>query len=774
MKKNTYKLFYTLTIIFSFAHASSSYTINNIIVGPKSGDPKDKFSLVFELNNTGNTEQNWKLGFYMPRSFRTTSTMNTKLQMSICEVTTKKHKNCAPLSYQRANFTDNDLSTVFTTILAPTIHYPLQHNKKYTIQLLHDSSRMPQNYSALPQSFFIINSHDQVINIATTPSDYTLTSLNSQDIQQKVMQHIADEWESSNNITPQLNIVPSPQQVSFNNPNSFFDLSHNLTIHNLSTISAQQLSFWQNYLAQDFNQTITSDTKSSNSGIILVNIKDKKLGSPEGYIINITNNKITVQAANDAGFFYALQTLRQLWQASPNLPSVTIMDYPRFKYRGILLDTARHFFSVAEIENFLDIMAANKLNTLHLHLSDDEGFRLQIPAYPELTTIGAKRGYGLSIGTMGMIQQNLSKSNSNAFSADTIQQGSYSPNDIKNLINYANARQITIIPEIDIPGHSRSLMKSLPNSLYEPNDTSDYNGFGDNALPVCAYNSSSQLGQNFTPTIQNIIKYTANAFNNQETLYAQNNEVSIGGDEVGERTWSKSPECDKVPWNSMNQLEKEHYFISLLANDLNKNNIKLSGWHEFILTDAGNIDSLAINPNAVGHVWQWGTFKEAQAKAQTLANNNYPTILAYSNNLYFDMTYTADIREPGLYWAGKSVDTFAALNSARKASKTQNNTQHPENILGLEAGLWADVIPNYSQLQYMAVPKIAGLAEAAWSNENVTNDSNNYANWHSLATRLGCGNSGFLYYLNKNYGVVYRGYPNGIALEAPYVCQNIN
>ena len=191
--------------------------------------------------------------------------------------------------------------------------------------------------------------------------------------------------------------------------------------------------------------------KKTNDGIVLQTIRKDPDSSPEAYRLHITPTQIIVQASNPAGFFYALQSLRQLWFKQNSLPLLTIEDAPRFKYRGVLLDVARHYFTPDQIKNFIDIMAAAKLNTLHLHLSDDEAFRLELTDYPELTTIGAQRGLGLPIGPLSYCK-NLSQASDKLPNADSVYSGSYSKEQIQDLISYANLHQITIIPEIDIPG----------------------------------------------------------------------------------------------------------------------------------------------------------------------------------------------------------------------------------------------------------------------------------------------------------------------------------
>ena len=222
-------------------------------------------------------------------------------------------------------------------------------------------------------------------------------------------------------------------------------------------------------------------------------------------------------------------------------------------------------------------------------------------------------------------------------------------------------------------------------------------------------------------------------------------------------------------------MEKEHLFFAKLTDYLKSSQIKISGWEEFVLDSVGLVD-VAANRNVAaqdaGHVWIWQkTAPTTAAYAVDLANKGYPTVLDYASNAYFDMRYTTEKQEPGFYWATDFGDTAAAMGitSAITATTKLVNPDKVQNIVGIEGAIWGDVIPNYQHLQYMAFPKMAGIAEAAWSLDPDSNPQSQ-ANWRSLATRLGCGNSGFLHYIAQNFGVNYRGYPYGIAQEAPQVC----
>lgn len=752
-----------------FGHICAlSIPVKQIIAGPQAGDKATNFSLKITFTNSQPTINDWQFGFYMPRSFRQTSRSNTKLALQICENNTK---NCAPLVYQKAQFTEPDLSTVFTTIVAPQGKYPLKSGHEYTISLLHNSSRGPLNYSSLPQNLFI-NSDDGFISLSTNPKTYVITTKRDDKLPSP-SQRIDNNWQNSSSIATPLNVIPAPLAVTLESDNSGFILGHDITIHDQSQTTIELTKLWVTALQTDRNVVASIDKTNDNRGIWLkLNTNDSQLDNPEAYRITTTTQQITVEASNPAGFFYALQTLRQLWfDRYHPIPAGVIYDAPRFKYRGIMVDVARHYLTIAQLKNFIDVMAAAKLNTLHLHLSDDEAFRLNLPDYPELAKISAQRGLGQTIGPLAMIQKNLSKSPNKLPTAIDNYQLSYSQEDISQLIKYANLRQITIIPEIDIPGHSRALMKALPASFYEQGDSSEYVGYGDDVIPVCLFNSNSQQGQEFTRDLITISYQISKLFDKQTTVYAVNHELSIGGDEVFPHTWEDSPSCQTAPWNKMSPRQKEHYFLDLFNSSAEVNHLKLSGWHEFILgRDNQTNTQHGILAGETGHVWVWSQGKTARKQAVELANNGYPVVIDFADTLYFDMTYTPAVNEPGFYWATKYGDTYAALTSASQITQAVAATTNPQNILGLEGALWADVIPDYSQLQYMALPKLAGLAEAAWSPASTT-AQNLQPNWQSLATRLGCGDNGFLDYLNKTYSVTYRGYPNGIYREAPQVCQ---
>mgnify|MGYP006313932411 FL=1 len=749
--------------------------IDNITIGHMKNDTSNQFTIKLALS--AQSLQNidgWKIGFFMPRVLdKHSGIANKSLSMTVCE---QNSSQCSKLIYQKNSFTANDLSTGFTSILAPKDNFTLRAGKRYVITLAHINTPL-LNYSSVPQSWFLITPNNQVINLAVSPASYQLIDYNGTQIQRQVAEHNQDNWNDSAKLTTPLNVIPSPNQIVFEQHGQL-TLGNQVMIVDKSSFNHNSESFLIEYLKQE--QQI-SRTHHHTAGVKLIEFSAANFTNPEAYAINITPNKILISSNTRTGGFYAVQTLRQIFaQYGRNIPTMTINDAPRFKYRGLMLDSARHYFTPNEIQNLLDLMALQKLNTLHWHLSDDEAFRIALSDYPQLSTIGATSGYGQPLINMRIVDRNLdtatSKTNSQFINVATIYQGSYSASEIRQLINYANARQITIIPEIDIPGHSRAMMKAMPDSFYDPQDKSLYGGYGDDTLPVCSYNQNTPLGTNFTRDITAIVKQVSDLFNQQTTLYQVAHEVSIGGDEVNKNAWTKTPICQQNSgYANLNALQKEHKFLAQLGNSAPLSAVKLSGWEEFVLDDDGTLENNSANvvpAQKTGHVWIWQKTHPTQARyAVELANHDYPTVLDYASNLYFDNRYTAQKEEPGLYWATNYSDTAAALDATSALSKTTKliATDKRQNIVGLEGALWTDVIPNYEHLVYMALPKMSGLAEASWSLDP-DSDNNSQANWQSLARRLGCGSDGLLHFINQTYALKYRGYPNGIALEAPALC----
>lgn len=450
----------------------------------------------------------------------------------------------------------------------------------------------------------------------------------------------------------------------------------------------------------------------------------KDLGE-EGYLLIVRPKQILISANSSAGFFYGVQTLRQLMppqimskQQQKNIlwtvPEVTIKDYPRFAYRGLHLDVARHYFTPAQVKRLLDLMAFNKLNVFHWHISDDEGWRIQINKYPQLTQIGSTRGFNQ------ILQPALG-------SGYAPYGGYYTQEDIRGIVKYAQIRHIEIIPEIDMPGHARAMIKSLPDLLVDPQDQSTYTsvqGYNDNVLSPCISNTYT--------VIQGIMSEVASLFPGKY--------IHVGGDERPKGAWENSPNCQAImQQNGLTDTEQlQNYFMKKVQQILAADNKTMAGWQE--VTNGGTVD-----PSTLVYAWT------SADGGRSLAEQGYPVIMMPAQSLYFDLAYNADPYEIGYNWAGY-VDTFIAYSFSPAPADWPSNVA--DKIQGVEGALWSENLTSADQLDYMAFPKAAALAEVAWTPAK-------RRNWQDFSARMG------QYYLPHldYYGVKYRISPPGIRLQ---------
>lgn len=784
----------------SFAEEISPLSIQAVMSVVEPASTGKNFSLIIPFV-TNKTISNWALGFYMPRTLnqlinqQANIAINPDLTIELC--TTIENK-CSSLYYVKKShlFT----SAGYTNILAPINDISLTAGKSYVIKINNSNQGAPTNYSAMPQSFFLIENESKITSLPEIlPERYQISNYDESQVSLAIKQHHGDNWEKSKPLTPnnpadQFHLLPTPVSIQLVNQTGFeFIKNSTISLMNEFENDFTNKKILSSFLKQDLHVSLTEQKNT-----IAIIIKKIKTHHPEEYRLKIANNNITISASTSAGVFYAIQTLRQLWNQNPSLPSMLIEDYPRFAYRGLLLDSSRHFFTVAEIEKLIDTMAAQKLNTLHMHFADDEGWRLDISdnsndPLKSLVRVGARRGFTTDsiLQPAVFIQANLDISNRENFSsagkliqshypsANENYSGYYSKKDIKTLIAYANARQITIIPEIDLPGHARALIYSIPNIFKDPKDKSEFSsaqGYTDNVIPVCLYDETSPEGKKFTNTIDEIIKRINKLFANQSTIY-HSNEVSLAGDEVSNQAWNNDTSCNGL-WSSLSALHKSHHFFSTLHH---QPAMLLSGWQQLIQNDDGTIGNTVLPTTQVAHIWVWektGNDKDSKGikDAAMLANAGYRTVLAFADDTYFDLTYTPNKWEPGFKWGGTYLDTHAALHSAFDALQTENliNANQQNNLLGIEGTLWTENFANFPHLVYMAMPKMAGLAEAAWTSTDIATTQDGKLNWKSLVYRLGFGTHGFLSYFYKISHLKYRGYPDGISQEVPAEAEPLN
>lgn len=478
--------------------------------------------------------------------------------------------------------------------------------------------------------------------------------------------------------------------------------------------------------------------------------------SPEGYALQVSPEEIVISASSPAGIFYGIQSLKTMIPpaalagkpSSVSLTGVSVTDAPRFGHRAFMVDVARNFQPKQQLLKVLDLMALYKLNVLHFHMSDDEGWRLEIPALPELTEVGSKRAHTLDN------KKNLQPSYASGPSIEnTTGTGYYSKADFIEILKYAHDRHIRVIPEIETPGHARAAIKAM-DARYERlmqagkedeakqyllrdlNDKSVYQSvqnWNDNVMDVALPST-----YNFLETVvDEMLKMYNEADAPIETIH-------FGGDEVPAGVWQKSPAALAVMKDNpevQNTDDLWYYYFGKINSLLKDRNLYLSGWEEIGLKKVKENGKTVYIPNPDFanenfHVDVWNNLTGAEDLAYKLANAGYKVVLTNVTNLYFDLAYQKDYDETGPYWGGfvdvdkpfyfipydylkntkvdsrgEPVDRSIFKNKVRltEAGKT--------NIVGLQAPLWSEAIRSPERLEYMLLPKLLGLAERAWAKD---------------------------------------------------------
>ena len=477
--------------------------------------------------------------------------------------------------------------------------------------------------------------------------------------------------------------------------------------------------------------------------IVLEELLDRKEAvNDEYYTINIGDNLIKISAATPHGIFNGTQTLLSMLKGKQTpylLEAVSIRDYPDLAYRGQMIDIARNFTAPENLKKLVDIFASYKLNVLHFHFCDDEAWRLEIPGLEELTAVGSRRGHTTDES------QCLYPCYDGGYDPDakTVGNGYYSREEFIDLLKYAAERHVRIVPEIESPGHARAAIvsmkarynkyfetdpgKATEYMLSEPEDTSRYVSvqyYTDNVMNVAlpsTYRFMEKVIQELNAMYQEA----------GLSLYT----VHLGGDEVPRGVWMGSPKCQELMKEK--GMTKAHdlseYFITQMADVMQKNGLKFSGWQEVALGHTEEAHQ-QLRGQAAG-VYCWNTVPGSDEVVYQTANNGYPVILCNVGNFYMDMAYNGHPDERGLDWGGyvdesvsfsmlpfsiyRSLRVDMAgnpidLNNAEKG-KTALTEIGKKHIMGVQGQLFAETIRSFDGVEYLLFPKILGLAERGWN-----------------------------------------------------------
>lgn len=468
---------------------------------------------------------------------------------------------------------------------------------------------------------------------------------------------------------------------------------------------------------------------------------------PESYTLHIDKKRIVINGRDNAGAFYGVQSLLALLNPAQQkvltLPRVRIVDAPRAPWRGMHYDVGRNFHGKPVTLRLIEQMARYKLNTLHLHLTEDEGWRLEIPGLPELTEVGAKRCFDLAERDCLLTQLGTGPH------PDGSGNGYFSRDDFIEILKFAAARHIEVIPEIDMPGHARAAVKSMDARyarlteqgdtegaqrylLADPEDTSSYSSiqnYTDNSINVC-------LESTYT-FVDKVIYELQQMYREAGLKLAV---FHMGGDEVGLGSWTESPVCDALfarESGIAGAADLKPYFVSRVSRLAKARGLALAGWEDGLMYDASNTFNRSefvneqVIANAWDNIWEWGVAD----RAYRLANNGYQVVMSQATHLYFDHPYEAHPEERGYYWAARATDvakvfSFMPDNLYANADFTRDGEpitdlenlvgrelpklDKPDNILGLQGQVWGETIRTAEQLELMIYPRVMAMAERAW------------------------------------------------------------
>ena len=615
------------------------------------------------------------------------------------------------------------------------------------------------NISDAPAGYYLVWDNDlkkaYAINktTATPPADINKFKRSPNQVNDQVTPEMVFEQNATIKDLPTQDLpVIFPTPLSYQAKDGKFILS------SATAIQADPVFSNEAALLKEELESFTSfkfNTNKNYTNTILLSL-DKTLPT-EAYTLSVSNNQIKISASQPIGIFYALQSLKSAtplvaWktkQETLDFPCMEVKDQPRFGYRGLHIDVARNFQTKEQVKRVLNWMAMYKLNKLHFHFSEDDAWRVEIPALPELTTVGVQRGHTLDS------KEYMPASYGSGGDINNIQSSFYTRNDYIDILKHAKSKFIDVIPEIETPGHARAAIKAM-DARYarlmkegKPEEAKQYllSDPDDKSVYLSAQNFRDNVMCVAQPGVYNFVTTAIDAFvSMHQEAGMPLKTIHVGGDEVPQGVWEKSP----IAQNLLSQLPKDKYrqtsdlwvyYWEKVNAILKERNLYLSGWEEIGMRES-KVDGnkvMMVNPEFANnnfHTYVWNTVVGwgAEDLPYRLANGGYKVILCPVSNLYFDLSYQKDFNEVGYYWGGfvdidkafyfipydylknTKVDRFGVpIDPAILQDKDKLTDYGKTNIVGLQGELWSENIRTADDLEYLAFPKMLGLAERAWS-----------------------------------------------------------
>lgn len=493
-------------------------------------------------------------------------------------------------------------------------------------------------------------------------------------------------------------VIPLPQKIQ-EQPGTEFVLDGQVVVsyeeknEEVKKIAA----FLTAYIEQATGYTLACQSGNGQGRSIHLKI-NKEIPHPEGYRMVVDNESIVIEGHSGAGLFYGIQTVRKaipVTKSKGNIvfKGVTIEDYPRFAYRGMMLDVSRHFFSIDFVKRYIDMLALHNMNKLHLHLTEDQGWRIEIKSYPKLTEIGSRRKETIKGFVTGEYD-------------GTPHGGYYTQDELKEMVGYARERYIEVIPEIDLPGHMLAALASYPELGCTEGPYEVATRWGIHADVLCG---GSEKTYEF---LENVFDEIFGIFPSQY--------IHIGGDECPKTRWKSCPKCQakikqlglKDDKGSSKESKLQSYLTHWLEEKINNKGRKLIGWDEII--EGG------LAPNATVMSWR------GKEGGQFAVQAGHDVIMTPNSHLYFDYYQTENTTtEPPAFPEVNSMEEVYGFDPVPEGL----SEDEAKRVIGVQANLFVEQISEESHVEYMTFPRIAALAELQWTH----NDRKDY---HSFLDRL--------------------------------------
>lgn len=500
----------------------------------------------------------------------------------------------------------------------------------------------------------------------------------------------------------EVNIIPQPAYLKVESTKKQFiiDAKTQIVVVDSSLISSAD--FLNDYLQKYYKLKLNITNVTPNKNFISLGVNTRVSEFDNAYILNTSDKEIFISGASQPGVFYGVQSLIQLMPTNNlnqlNIPSVNITDYPRFDYRGMHLDVSRHFFDVDFIKQYIDYLALHKMNYFHWHLTDDHGWRIEIKKYPKLTEIGAWRN-GSIIGLWpGKGNENIKYQvlptevkitpKDAVVKTDGIKHGGfYTQEQIKDVIDYAAKRYITIIPEIEMPAHSMALLAAYPELGTEPNKKYEV---AQTWGMMNKYNNVLQASDTTFKFLENVLLEVMDLFPSQY--------IHIGGDEASKIWWKQSTVSQQIMKANRlkNESELQSYFIQRIEKFVNSKGKTIIGWNEILQG--------GLAPNAVVMSWQ------GEKGGIEAAKQNHKAIMTPENIMYFN--HAQFVKEDSL--TANKLSPLVNVYNYEPIPK-ELTIEQGKNIWGAQGCLWSEYITNPAKVQYLLFPRLDALSEILWS-----------------------------------------------------------